>query len=107
VTATAFSPTERQPELVGQAVVVIGGSSGVGLETARRARPEGANVVLTGRDPARLQRAGNEVNALSDDVEQRRNQLRAVLPILWVPEMPSYHATWEYSWRRPPSRSRL
>src|ERR1700685_726072 len=25
---------------------------------------------------------------------------------LLVPEMPSYHATWEYSWRRPPSRSR-
>jgi NADP-dependent 3-hydroxy acid dehydrogenase YdfG len=45
--------------------VVIGGSSGIGLETARRARSEGANVVLTGRDPARLQRAGNEVDALS------------------------------------------
>lgn len=65
MTATAFSPTERQPELVGQTVVVIGGSSGIGLETARRARSEGANVVLTGRDPARLQRAGNEVDALS------------------------------------------
>jgi NAD(P)-dependent dehydrogenase (short-subunit alcohol dehydrogenase family) len=45
--------------------VVIGGSSGIGLETARRARSEGANVVLTGRDPARLQREGNEVDALS------------------------------------------
>jgi len=65
VTATAFSPTPREPELVGQTVVVIGGSSGIGLETARRARSEGANVVLTGRDPARLQRAGSEVGALS------------------------------------------
>jgi putative transposase len=26
---------------------------------------------------------------------------------LWVPKMPSPHATCEYSWRRPPSRSRL
>jgi NAD(P)-dependent dehydrogenase (short-subunit alcohol dehydrogenase family) len=65
VSATSLSATERQPELVGQTVVVIGGSSGIGLETARRARSEGANIVLAGRDPARLQRAGNEVDALS------------------------------------------
>jgi NADP-dependent 3-hydroxy acid dehydrogenase YdfG len=65
MTATAFSATQRQPELVGQTVVVIGGSSGIGLETARRARSEGASVVLTGRDPARLRQAGNEVDALS------------------------------------------
>jgi NAD(P)-dependent dehydrogenase (short-subunit alcohol dehydrogenase family) len=45
--------------------VVIGGSSGIGLETARRARSEGANVVLTGRDPTRLKNAANELDALS------------------------------------------
>jgi NAD(P)-dependent dehydrogenase (short-subunit alcohol dehydrogenase family) len=65
MSTTASVPTHREPELVGQTVVVIGGSSGIGLETARRARSEGANVVLTGRDPTRLQRAGNEVDALS------------------------------------------
>jgi NAD(P)-dependent dehydrogenase (short-subunit alcohol dehydrogenase family) len=65
VTTTAFSSVERQPELAGQIVVVIGGSSGIGLETARRARSEGADVVLTGRDPARLQKAANELDALS------------------------------------------
>jgi len=65
VTVNAFVPTSREPELDGQTVVVIGGSSGIGLETARRARSEGANVVLTGRDSARLQQAGNEVDALS------------------------------------------
>ena len=43
--------------LAGQTVVVIGGSSGIGLETARRARAEGASVVLTGRNPDRLERA--------------------------------------------------
>jgi NAD(P)-dependent dehydrogenase (short-subunit alcohol dehydrogenase family) len=65
VTAPSFSPPDRQPELAGQIVVVIGGSSGIGLETARRARFEGAEVVLTGRDPGRLARAGNELGARS------------------------------------------
>ena len=46
-----------EPELLGQTVVVIGGSAGIGLETARRARAEGADVILTGRDPERLERA--------------------------------------------------
>src|SRR5579862_4347034 len=53
------------PELAGQTVVLIGGSAGIGLETARRARAEGAEVILTGRDPERLQRAGREVGAQS------------------------------------------
>jgi NAD(P)-dependent dehydrogenase (short-subunit alcohol dehydrogenase family) len=55
----------REPELLGQTVVVIGGSAGIGLETARRASAEGAKVILTGRDPERLQRAASELNALS------------------------------------------
>ena len=50
-TAAAAPNTEREPELLGQTVVVIGGSAGIGLETARRARVEGADVVLTGRSP--------------------------------------------------------
>jgi NAD(P)-dependent dehydrogenase (short-subunit alcohol dehydrogenase family) len=64
-TATTASPIRREPELLGQTVVVIGGSSGIGLETARRARAEGAGVVLTGRNPERLQRAALELGALS------------------------------------------
>jgi NAD(P)-dependent dehydrogenase (short-subunit alcohol dehydrogenase family) len=51
------------PELLGQTVVVIGGSAGIGLETARRARAEGADVVLTARDPDRLERAATELGA--------------------------------------------
>ena len=50
-------------ELAGQTVVVIGGSAGIGLETARRAREEGADVILTARDPDRLQRVGRELGA--------------------------------------------
>jgi NAD(P)-dependent dehydrogenase (short-subunit alcohol dehydrogenase family) len=57
--------TERDPELLGQTVVLIGGSAGIGLETARRARAEGADVVLTGRDPERLERAAADVGARS------------------------------------------
>ena len=55
----------REPELLGQTVVVIGGSSGIGLETARRARAEGAKVILTGRNPERLQSAATELDAQS------------------------------------------
>jgi len=54
-----------EPELAGQTLVVIGGSSGIGLETARRARAEGADVVLTGRNAERLEHAARELDALS------------------------------------------
>jgi NAD(P)-dependent dehydrogenase (short-subunit alcohol dehydrogenase family) len=64
-TATTASPVPRGPELLGQTVVVIGGSAGIGLGTARRARAEGANLILTGRDPERLQRAASELGAVS------------------------------------------
>jgi NAD(P)-dependent dehydrogenase (short-subunit alcohol dehydrogenase family) len=43
--------------------VVIGGSAGIGLETARRARAEGAEVILTARNPERLEQAAVEVGA--------------------------------------------
>jgi NAD(P)-dependent dehydrogenase (short-subunit alcohol dehydrogenase family) len=53
----------REQQLAGQTVVVLGGSSGIGLETARRARQEGADVILTARDPDRLHRVGLELGA--------------------------------------------
>src|ERR1700704_2943580 len=62
-TATTAVSTRRQPELLGQTVVVIGGSAGIGLETARRARAEGASVILTGRNPERLEQAALELDA--------------------------------------------
>ena len=66
MTAETAAPTlEREPELLGQTVVVIGGSAGIGLETARRARAEGADVILTGRNPERLKKAAAELGALS------------------------------------------
>ena len=53
----------RAPQLAGQTVVVIGGSSGMGLETARRAREEGAEVILTGRNAEHLKQAAADVDA--------------------------------------------
>jgi NAD(P)-dependent dehydrogenase (short-subunit alcohol dehydrogenase family) len=64
-TTTNAVPIQREPELLGQTVVVIGGSAGIGLETARRACGEGAKVILTGRNPEPLRRAAMEVDALS------------------------------------------
>ena len=58
-TVTIPSSIHREPELLGQTVVVIGGSAGIGFETARRARAEGAKVILTGRNAERLQRAAS------------------------------------------------
>lgn len=57
--------TLREPDLLGQTVVVIGGSASIGLETARRARVEGADVILTGRNPDRLEHAARDVGARS------------------------------------------
>jgi NAD(P)-dependent dehydrogenase (short-subunit alcohol dehydrogenase family) len=57
------SPVHRERDLLGQIVLVIGGSSGIGLETARLARAQGAGIILTARDPDRLHRAGLELGA--------------------------------------------
>ena len=53
----------HEPHLAGQTVVVIGGTSGIGLATARSAREQGADVIITARDPDRLQRVGLELGA--------------------------------------------
>jgi NAD(P)-dependent dehydrogenase (short-subunit alcohol dehydrogenase family) len=64
-TATTTAPALREPELRGQTLVVIGGSAGIGLETARLARAEGAEVILTARNRDRLERAARELGARS------------------------------------------
>jgi len=62
-TSTTGVSVTREPPLLGQTVVVIGGSAGIGLETARRARAEGADVVLAARNPDRLNEAASDVGA--------------------------------------------
>ena len=66
--ATGASPIQPGPQLAGQTVVVIGGSAGIGLETARLARAEGAKLVLAARNPERLQYVASELAALHSAV---------------------------------------
>ncbi len=62
-TSTTPWPAPRERDLLGQTVLVIGGSSCIGLETARLARAKGAEVILTARNPDRLHRVGLELGA--------------------------------------------
>jgi NAD(P)-dependent dehydrogenase (short-subunit alcohol dehydrogenase family) len=64
-TATVRVPAQRIAELVGQTVVVIGGSAGIGLETARHAQAVGAEIILTARDAERLKEAARDLGAVS------------------------------------------
>jgi len=62
-TAIASPERGRQRDLVGQTLLVIGGSAGIGLETGRLAREMGADVIITARNPDRLRQAGRELGA--------------------------------------------
>jgi NAD(P)-dependent dehydrogenase (short-subunit alcohol dehydrogenase family) len=84
---TQVSIPVREPALRGQTVVLIGGSSGIGFETARLARSEGADVVLTGRDHGRLEAAAALVGARSTHAfdatdPERLAQFFAELPVI-------------------------
>jgi uncharacterized oxidoreductase len=50
--------------LKGKTVLITGGSSGIGLELARRFLKMGNVVIITGRDDAKLQAARNELPGL-------------------------------------------
>jgi NAD(P)-dependent dehydrogenase (short-subunit alcohol dehydrogenase family) len=63
--ATTTVSAGHEQQLLGQTVVLIGGSAGIGLETARLARREGAEVVLVGRNAERLEQAAQDVGARS------------------------------------------
>jgi NAD(P)-dependent dehydrogenase (short-subunit alcohol dehydrogenase family) len=71
-TAIDASPIRREQDLVGQTVVVIGGSAGIGLELA----PVRVNLIAAGFVDTPL-----SASLLGDELENRRNQLRATLPI--------------------------
>jgi NAD(P)-dependent dehydrogenase (short-subunit alcohol dehydrogenase family) len=72
----------------GKVVVVLGGSSGIGLATAVAARAEGAEVIITGRDANRLQAAqrvlGGEVRTAQFDAahENPSREFFSSLPAL-------------------------
>lgn len=59
-------------KLAGKVAVITGGSSGIGLATAKRFAQEGAHVYMTGRDQSRLdeavKQAGSKVTGVQGDV---------------------------------------
>ncbi|PZF82557.1 SDR family oxidoreductase [Jiangella anatolica] len=65
---TTPTTVQSHGSLTGQVVVVIGGSSGIGLETARQAAAAGARLVLGGRNRERLDAAAGDVGAETVDM---------------------------------------
>jgi 3-oxoacyl-[acyl-carrier protein] reductase len=65
-------------------VLVTGGSSGIGLDTARMLRERGAQVAICGRDAARLKAAAGEIGAVSfeADVSQEPDVVRLVPAVI-------------------------
>ena len=64
--------------------LVTGGSSGIGLETARQLKAKGANVVICGRDAVRVDRAASELGALgvAADVSVEDDVVRLVRTVI-------------------------
>ncbi len=58
--------------MIGDRVVVIGGTSGIGREVARQALAAGASVLVTGRDPGRLAAAAAEFETAELDAHDER-----------------------------------
>ncbi|MCF3960915.1 SDR family oxidoreductase [Streptomyces fuscigenes] len=55
----------RRRDLVGQTVVVIGASAGIGYETARRVRENGGDVIIVGRNAERLRKAAQTLGPVA------------------------------------------
>lgn len=51
--------------LAGKKIVVVGGSSGIGLSTAEMAKHEGADVIISSRNVERLDKAADALNAIA------------------------------------------
>jgi len=49
-------------EITGKVVLITGGGSGIGFETARLFAQKGNTVILTGRNAAKLEKAAGEIN---------------------------------------------
>jgi NAD(P)-dependent dehydrogenase (short-subunit alcohol dehydrogenase family) len=54
--------SKQMMQLEGQQVIVLGGSSGIGLATASLAKQAGASVTITGRSEEKLRQAATELD---------------------------------------------
>ncbi len=52
-------------QLAGKKVVIVGGSSGIGLSTAELAKREGADVIIASRSAAKLDPVAERLNAIA------------------------------------------
>src|SRR5882757_2678458 len=55
-------------QLAGNKVVIVGGSSGIGLSTAELAKREGADVIVASRNAAKLDPVAEKLIAIPTDV---------------------------------------
>ena len=51
--------------LAGKKIVVVGGSSGIGLSTAEMAKREGAELIIASRNVERLDKVAEQLNAIA------------------------------------------
>ncbi len=61
--------TEKDMKIENAKVLVTGGSSGIGLETARQLRERGAQVAICGRDAKKVHAAAKEISALAIEAD--------------------------------------
>jgi len=63
-------------KLAGKVAVITGGSSGIGLATAKKFLAEGARVAITGRSQSQLDRAARELGASAIAIQGDVSNLR-------------------------------
>lgn len=63
ITKVSVSPVSYPDSLAGKRVIVTGGSDGIGLAIARKMLASGARVLITGRDPEKLNRRKEELGS--------------------------------------------
>ncbi|HYD81236.1 MAG TPA: SDR family oxidoreductase [Paucimonas sp.] len=68
--------------LKGKTALITGGSSGIGLATAKLFRDEGARVVVTGRDPERLAQATRELGEGVLAIRSEANKLDDIASVM-------------------------
>lgn len=65
-------------KLYNKIAVITGGSSGIGLATAKRFHQEGAIVIITGRNQERLDRAVQEIGERSEAIRADTSQVQEI-----------------------------